>query len=117
MTQLVSISDKDGVRVLRMNRPDKKNALNSEMYAAMAQAIAGANLTREIRCLLIAGAPGAFCAGNDLKEFQEMAKTGSGLEGPVLGFLHALASSEKPIVAAVQGVAVGIGTTMLLHCD
>lgn len=117
MTELVQVSDKDGVRAIRMNRPDKKNALNSEMYAAMAQAIAGANLERDIRCLLIAGAPGAFCAGNDLKEFQEMAKTGSGLEGPVIGFLHALASCEKPIVAAVQGVAVGIGTTMLLHCD
>jgi len=117
MTQLVSVSDKDGVRTIRMNRLDKKNALNSEMYAAMAQAIAGANLMRDIRCLLIAGAPGAFCAGHDLKEFQEMAKTGSGLDGPVIGFLHALASCAKPIVAAVRGVAVGIGTTMLLHCD
>jgi enoyl-CoA hydratase/carnithine racemase len=117
MSELVSISDKDGVRLIRMNRPDKKNALNSQMYAAMAKAIAEANQDRDIRCLLIAGAPGAFCAGNDLKEFQEMAKTGGGLEGPVIGFLHALASCEKPIVAAVQGVAVGIGTTMLLHCD
>jgi enoyl-CoA hydratase/carnithine racemase len=87
------------------------------MYAAMAGAIADANQRREIRCLLIAGAPGAFCAGNDLKEFQEMAKTGGGLEGPVLSFLQALANCEKPLVAAVQGVAVGIGTTMLLHCD
>lgn len=117
MTDLVKISDADGVRGIRMNRPDKKNALNSEMYSAMAQAIASANMERDIRCLLIAGVPGAFCAGNDLKEFQEMAKTGGGLEGPVIGFLHALASCEKPIVAAVQGVAVGIGTTMLLHCD
>jgi enoyl-CoA hydratase/carnithine racemase len=117
MTSLVKVSDKDGVRTIRMSRTDKKNALNSEMYAAMAQAIAGANLEREIRCLLIAGAPGAFCAGNDLKEFQEMAKSGAGLDEPVLTFLHALASCEKPIVAAVQGVAVGIGTTMLLHCD
>lgn len=117
MSELVSISDKDGVRLIRMNRPDKKNALNSQMYAAMAKALAEANQDRDIRCLLIAGAPGAFCAGNDLKEFQEMAKTGGGLEGPVIGFLHALASCERPIVAAVQGVAVGIGTTMLLHCD
>lgn len=117
MSDLVKISDKDSVRAIRMSRPDKKNALNAEMYTAMAQAIAGANLEREIRCLMIAGAPGAFCAGNDLKEFQEMAKSGSGLEGPVLSFLHALASCENPIVAAVQGVAVGVGTTMLLHCD
>jgi enoyl-CoA hydratase/carnithine racemase len=117
MTSLVSIRDDEGVRILRMNRPDKKNALNGEMYTAMAQAIAGANLQHDIHCLMIAGSPGAFCAGNDLKEFQEMAKSGSGLEGPVLGFLNAIAICEKPIVAAVQGVAVGIGTTMLLHCD
>ena len=117
MTELVSVTDQDGVRTIRMRRPEKKNALNAEMYAAMAKALAGANLERGVRCLLIAGAPGAFCAGNDLKEFQDMAETGGGLEGPVIGFLHALAACEKPIVAAVQGVAVGIGTTMLLHCD
>src|SRR6186997_599463 len=117
MTELVSVTDQDGVRTIRMRRPDKKNALNAEMYAAMAKALAGANLERGVRCLLIAGAPGAFCAGNDLKEFQDMAETGGGLDGPVIGFLHALAACEKPLVAGVQGVAVGVGTTMLLHCD
>jgi enoyl-CoA hydratase/carnithine racemase len=117
MTDLIKISDKDGVRTIRMNRADKKNALNAEMYAAMAQAVAGANLERDIRCLLIAGVPGAFCAGNDLKDFQEAAKGGRGLGDQAVAFLHALAACEKPIVAAVQGVAVGIGTTMLLHCD
>ncbi len=117
MTDLIKVSDKDGVRTVRMNRADKKNALNAEMYAAMASAVADANLHREIRCLLIAGAPGAFCAGNDLKEFQEAAKAGGGLADTAVAFLHALASCEKPIVAAVQGVAVGIGTTMILHCD
>ena len=117
MTDLVKVSDKDGVRTIRMNRPDKKNALNADMYSAMAQAIANANLERGIRCLLIAGVPGAFCAGNDLKDFQEAAEAGGGLGDQAVTFLHALASCEKPIVAAVQGVAVGIGTTMLLHCD
>ena len=117
MTDLVKVTDKDGVRTIRMNRPDKKNALNAEMYSAMAQTIANANLERGIRCLLIAGVPGAFCAGNDLKDFQEAAEAGGGLGDQAVTFLHALASCEKPIVAAVQGVAVGIGTTMMLHCD
>ena len=117
MTDLVKVTDKDGVRTIRMNRADKKNALNTEMYTALASAVADANLHREIRCLLIAGVPGAFCAGNDLKDFQEAAKSGIGLGDQAVAFLHALAACEKPIVAAVQGVAVGIGTTMLLHCD
>ena len=117
MTDLVKVTDKDGVRTIRMNRADKKNALNVEMYTALATAVAGANLEREIRCLLIAGVPGAFCAGNDLKDFQKAAKDGGGLGDQAVAFLHALAACEKPIVAAVQGVAVGIGTTMLLHCD
>ncbi|HKY86099.1 MAG TPA: enoyl-CoA hydratase-related protein, partial [Pseudorhodoplanes sp.] len=116
MTDLVTMSDQDGVRTIRMNRADKKNALNVEMYTALASAVADANLHRELHCLLIAGVPGAFCAGNDLKDFQEAAK-GGGLGDQAVTFLHALASCEKPIVAAVQGVAVGIGTTMLLHCD
>ncbi|MES1155606.1 MAG: enoyl-CoA hydratase-related protein, partial [Pseudorhodoplanes sp.] len=109
MTELVSVSDKDGVRTIRMNRPDKKNALNSQMYTALAKAVASANLEREIRCLLIAGVPGAFCAGNDLKDFQDAAKAGGGLGDEAIAFLHALAGCEKPIVAAVQGVAIGIG--------
>jgi enoyl-CoA hydratase/carnithine racemase len=117
MTDLVSVHDDGGIRTIRMNRADKKNALNAEMYAAMAQAVASTGLERGIRCLLIAGVPGAFCAGNDLKEFQEAAESGGGLAETAVAFLHALASCEKPIVAAVQGVAVGIGTTMLLHCD
>ncbi len=117
MSDLVNVTDKDGVRTIRMNRADKKNALNIEMYTALAKAVADGHLQRDVRCLLIAGVPGAFCAGNDLKDFQDAAKAGIGLGDQAVDFLHALASCEKPIVAAVQGVAVGIGTTMLLHCD
>jgi enoyl-CoA hydratase/carnithine racemase len=117
MSDLVKVTDKDGVRTIRMSRADKKNALNIEMYAALAKAVADGHLQRDVRCLLIAGVPGAFCAGNDLKDFQDAAKAGIGLGDQAVDFLHALASCEKPIVAAVQGVAVGIGTTMLLHCD
>ncbi|GIK83073.1 MAG: crotonase/enoyl-CoA hydratase family protein [Pseudorhodoplanes sp.] len=117
MTDLVQVSDENGVRLIRMNRADKKNALNAPMYDAMADAIERAAAHRAIRCLMIAGAPGAFCAGNDLKDFQHAARHDGGLGEPVIRFLHALAGNEKPLVAAVQGVAVGIGTTMLLHCD
>lgn len=116
MTDLVTIADDGPVRTVRMNRPDKKNALTSAMYGAMADAIdtaAGAG----IRCVVIAGVPGAFSAGNDLQEFLQAATSGEGLGSNVIRFLHALARSERPLVAAVQGVAVGVGTTMLLHCD
>jgi enoyl-CoA hydratase/carnithine racemase len=100
-----------------MNRADKKNALNGEMYAAMADALAGVNKRNDIRCVLIAGAPGVFCAGNDLQDFLRAAEDDEGLSEPILRFLYALAGSRKPLVAAVQGAAIGIGTTMLLHCD
>jgi len=100
-----------------MNRPDKKNALTAEMYVAMAEAIETAGGASPIRAILIMGGPGAFSAGNDLGDFMKAAMGGEGLGNAVLGFLYALARCERPLVAAVQGVAVGIGTTMMLHCD
>jgi enoyl-CoA hydratase/carnithine racemase len=117
MTDLVEIKDGGGIRVVRMNRPDKKNALTAAMYDAMAAAIAGTKTDPDIRCVMIAGLPGAFCAGNDLDEFRKAAEDGEGLGDSVLRFLHALAWCERPLVAAVDGFAVGVGTTMLLHCD
>ncbi len=116
-TDLIQVTDDGAVRVVRMNRPDKKNALTGAMYAAMADALAGAARNTGIRCIVFAGAPGAFCAGNDLQDFQRAAEDDEGLSEPILRFLHALAGSRKPLVAAVQGPAIGIGTTMLLHCD
>src|SRR5436309_13318382 len=113
----VIIIDQGPVRTIRMNRPDKKNALTSAMYDAMAQAIETASGDSPIRCVMIAGAPGAFSAGNDLGDFMMAATGGEGLGNAVLRFLYALARAERPLVAAVQGVAVGIGTTMMLHCD
>jgi len=86
------------------------------MYDAMAEAIETASMA-DVRSILIAGAPGAFSAGNDLQDFLKAATGGEGLGSSVLRFLYALARSERPLVAAVQGVAVGIGTTMCLHCD
>ena len=117
MTSEVIVSDEGPIRVIRMNRPEKKNALTSAMYDAMAQAIEGASGASPIRCIVIAGAPGAFSAGNDLGDFMKAAMGGEGLGNAVLRFLYALARAERPLVAAVQGVAVGIGTTMMLHCD
>jgi len=113
----VIIIDQGPVRLIRMNRPDKKNALTAAMYDGMAQAIESASGDSPIRCIVIAGVPGAFSAGNDLGDFMKAATGGEGLGNSVLRFLYSLARAERPLVAAVQGVAVGIGTTMMLHCD
>lgn len=117
MTGLVSIGDDSGIGIVRMNRPDKKNALTADMYDAMAAALTGTRTDQTIRCVMFAGAPGAFCAGNDLDEFRKAAADGEGLGDAVLRFLHALAYCERPLVAAVDGLAIGVGTTMLMHCD
>jgi enoyl-CoA hydratase/carnithine racemase len=116
MSDLI-VSDDGPVRTLRMNRLAKKNALTPQMYDGMAAAIEDAGTNGAIRCLLIAGGPGSFCAGNDIGDFMQAADERRGLGAPTLRFLYALARCEKPLVAAVAGVAVGVGTTMLLHCD
>ncbi len=113
--ETVAVTDQDAIRLVRMNRPDKKNALTQPMYAALATALRDADANAALRCTVIAGVPGAFCAGNDLHDFQAQAKTG--LAPSTMDFLHALARQKKPLVAAVDGIAVGIGTTLLLHCD
>ena len=117
MSEHISITDDGPIRVVRMNRPDKKNALTADMYDAMASALTGTKLSAAIQCVLITGTPGAFCAGNDLEDFRQAADSGEGLGEPALRFLHALAACEKPLIAAVNGLAIGVGTTMLLHCD
>lgn len=117
MSELVLISDEGPVRTVRMNRPEKKNALTLPMYDAMAAGIENAGQDPALRCLLIAGAPNGFCAGNDINDFIGMAMGSGALGAPILRFLYALVRCEKPVVAAVQGNAVGVGTTMLLHCD
>jgi len=87
------------------------------MYDAMTAGIEGAGKNPALHCVLIAGAPTVFCAGNDIGDFLKMAGEDGALGAPILRFLYALARCELPLVAAVQGNAVGIGTTMLLHCD
>jgi enoyl-CoA hydratase/carnithine racemase len=117
MTDLVIISDDGPMRTVRMNRPEKKNALTLPMYDAMAGGIESAKQNPALRCLLIAGAPTVFCAGNDIGDFLGMAMGAGALGVPILRFLYALARCELPLVAAVRGNAVGVGTTMLMHCD
>ena len=112
----VLVSDSAFVRTVRLNRPEKKNALTLPMYTALADAFEETDRRDDIRCVLIAGHASGFCAGNDLNDFVQMAETGA-LGAPILRFLHALACCRTPLVAAVAGNAVGVGTTMLLHCD
>jgi enoyl-CoA hydratase/carnithine racemase len=115
MSEPVVVTDDGGVRIIRMNRPEKKNALTQPMYAAMTAALQEAGTNAALRCVVLAGAPGAFCAGSDIADFLKAAE--GGLEPITIDFLYALARNQKPLVAAVGGLAVGIGTTMLLHCD
>jgi enoyl-CoA hydratase/carnithine racemase len=116
MADLVIVSDDGPVRTIRMNRPEKKNALTLPMYDAMAGAIEDA-AKNDVRCLLIAGTAQGFCAGNDIGDFLTMATQGGALAAPIMRFLHTMARCELPLVAAVRGNAVGVGTTMLMHCD
>ncbi|OQW49656.1 crotonase/enoyl-CoA hydratase family protein [Candidatus Raskinella chloraquaticus] len=112
----ISYHAEGGVALMRMDRADKKNALTLAMYSAMARHLEAANNDSALRAVLIAGVPGAFSAGNDLQDFIAASSSG-GLGDPVLHFLRALVGCNKPLVAAVDGVAVGVGVTMLLHCD
>jgi len=116
MSGAVVVADDGAVRIIRMNRPEKKNALTQSMYVDMIKALREAEQSDAIRCVMFAGAPGVFCAGNDIADFVK-ASEGENIDSPALDFLKALARSQKPVVAAVGGIAVGVGTTMLLHCD
>lgn len=105
----------NGVAVIAIARPEKKNAMTAAMYAAMADALLAANADPLVRAVLISGQPGIFCAGNDIEDF--LADPPNVPSAPLFKFMHALSGCEKPVVAAVTGSAIGIGATMLLHCD
>jgi len=104
-----------GVMLISFNRPEKKNAITAEMYQMLNNALAKASSDDEIRVVLFAGEGDCFTAGNDLKDFLDF--NGEFEETEVVRFIRTLGSFDKPIVAAVHGNSVGIGTTMLLHCD
>lgn len=112
----IKVTVADGVSVMQFDRPDKKNAITLAMYDALAAAIAAAERDPAVRVHVLTGTPGAFTAGNDLKDFLAVASGGEHSES-ALDFLRALATTAKPVVAGVDGLAVGIGTTLLLHCD
>ena len=105
-----------GVQIIRLNRPEKKNAITRTMYAAMTDALRRAEDDDAVRAHVILGAPGSFSAGNDMSDFLAFAMGGS-LGAEVLDFLKTLATLEKPVVSGVDGLAIGIGTTIHLHCD
>lgn len=111
----VLIAQADGLLTLTFNRPEKKNAITVAMYQAMANALADAETDTGVRAILIQGQPEIFTAGNDLEDF--LKNPPAGQDAPVFQFLHQISHAGKPVLAAVSGAAVGIGTTLLLHCD
>lgn len=114
---LVEVQAGDGINVIRLNRPDKKNALSAEMYRLFSQALEEGERSQAVAAHVVLGVPGAFSAGNDLGDFQAHAAGGSGGLDDVLRFLRLLPMLRKPMVAGVDGLAVGVGTTLLFHCD
>jgi enoyl-CoA hydratase/carnithine racemase len=113
-------SKADGILTLEFNRIERKNAITAVMYQAMADALIDAEQDSSVRAILIAGKPEIFTAGNDLDDFMRNSAPVPGVPAemrPVFQFMRALYGSTKPVVAAVSGAAIGIGTTMLLHCD
>ncbi|MGV4792836.1 crotonase/enoyl-CoA hydratase family protein [Rhizobium sp. F40D2] len=106
-----------GVQLIRFNRPEKKNAITRAMYCTMADALKAADADPAIRATAFLGTEGCFSAGNDLNDFLAAAVGGGGLEQEILDFLYALVKAEKPVISGVDGLAIGIGTTIHLHCD
>lgn len=115
MTEEIATEFRDGVLRIGIRRPERKNAFTQAMYTAMAESIARGEAQAGVRAMLIHGEPGIFTSGNDVKDFLD--RPPRDLDAPVFQFLRRLIRARKPIVAAVSGSAVGIGTTMLLHCD
>ena len=115
MTEHIITEARDRVQRIEIHRPDKKNALTVAMYEAMAVALERAGADPAVRVILIHGQPEVFTSGNDIVDFLNLPPEGT--DSPVFRFLTRLSQCDKPVVAAVTGAAVGVGTTMLLHCD
>jgi enoyl-CoA hydratase/carnithine racemase len=115
MSDAIQFERERGLLTLRLNRPDKKNALTRAMYSHLAQALKQADTDPEINAVLITGSAECFTAGNDIADFIQQPP--SNLDSPVFQFMLTLLECRKPVIAAVAGAAVGIGATMLLHCD
>ncbi len=117
MSALVFSECSNGIMRIEIRRPEKKNALTGPMYTAMSDALDAAELDPHVRVILIHGQPGAFTTGNDLADFLANPPVEVNPPPPVFRFLNTFSKLTKPFIAAVSGVAVGVGTTMLLHCD
>ncbi|WP_321894714.1 enoyl-CoA hydratase [Paraburkholderia heleia] len=115
MSNEILVAHENGVLTITIDRPARKNALTPAMYQAMADALSGANQDASVRAVLLRGHAGIFTAGNDIEDFLKAPPAGA--DSPVIRFLDAIAAFEKPLVAAVNGPAIGVGTTLLLHCD
>jgi len=115
VSEYINIENDCRIKIIRINRPKKKNALDLAMYSALAQALRDADEDNNIRVSYLTGVDDAFCSGNDINDFLKNPPTDE--SSPVLQFINVIINAQKPIVAAVNGIAVGIGTTMLLHCD
>ncbi|MBU1324888.1 MAG: enoyl-CoA hydratase [Alphaproteobacteria bacterium] len=119
MTDHVRTDLADGVLTVTLARPEKKNAITQAMYGTLAEATRRARTDEAVRVILFQGEGDSFSAGNDIADFIAIGASGEGqlIDAPVFHFLKALADLDKPAVAAVRGRAVGIGLTLLLHCD
>ena len=120
--QSIKTATLNGVATIEIARPEKKNALTVAMYQAMTDALTAAKADPAVRAVLITGQPGVFTSGNDIEDFMTRGTGSEGqgsdaMDSPVFLFMRALIDFDKPVVAAVTGAAIGIGTTMLLHCD
>src|SRR3569832_613350 len=113
----IVVSEERGTRVITLRRPVKKNAITQEMYRDMSRAIDTAQNNPDIRCMIITGGSGVFTAGDDIDDFMKADTSRPETLTNGAKFLHSLAQNAKPIIAAVDGVAIGIGTAMLFHCD
>jgi enoyl-CoA hydratase/carnithine racemase len=115
VSEQVIVSRAEAVCEIRFNRPEKRNAITFAMYDAFTAALAAAQADAAVRVVLLSGEGAGFSAGNDLHDF--LSGPNFTMEHPVMGFLKGLATSQKPLIAAVHGQTIGIGVTMLLHCD
>ncbi|WP_321935007.1 enoyl-CoA hydratase [Paraburkholderia sp. J8-2] len=115
MSNEILVARENGVLTITIDRPARKNALTPAMYQAMADALTGANEDASVRAVLLSGHAEIFTAGNDIEDFLKSPPAGA--DSPVIRFLDAISTFDKPIVAAVKGPAIGVGTTLLLHCD
>ncbi|WP_029921934.1 enoyl-CoA hydratase [Nevskia soli] len=115
MSEHIKTEIKERILTIRFNRADKKNAITQDMYLSLIETLTNAATDGEVRVVLLAGAPDAFSAGNDMQDF--LSKPPKDDRAPVGNFMRTLAGFPKPVIAAVNGIAIGIGVTVLLHCD